>query len=245
MHRTKLVLAVTLAFAGGAVAQESPDGALYYAVEEDVTMYQTADSTRPYISLGFREPVFLVSRDDRWAEIRTGDGARGLVRPGQISNIWIRISKKSQTLYIYRGEALIQRLPADLGYNFFSDKVQRGAPGDPDHWRTPNGVFHVVRKNPDSQYHRAFVLNYPNGEDARRGLRDSLITQSQFAAILSADSAFAMPPMDTPLGGWIEIHGEGTGRRDNWTQGCIAVENDAIDRLWDWVHVGTPVVIDP
>ena len=51
--------------------------------------------------------------------------------------------------------------------------------------------------------------------------------------------------MNTALGGMIEIHGHGTGARSNWTQGCIAVRNDAMDRLWRWVAVGTPVVVEP
>jgi murein L,D-transpeptidase YafK len=208
-------------------------------------MYQLSDTTRPYVSLKLREPVFRTGGDSLWTQVRTTDGARGQIRSGDISNIWIRISKESQTLFVYRGDELIRRLPADLGYNFFSDKVKRGDPGNPDHWRTPNGVFYVVNKNAASQYHKAFVLNYPNREDAVRGLRDSLITANQYQAILRADSLVSMPPMNTQLGGWIEIHGEGTGRRANWTQGCIAVLNASIDALWDLVHVGTPVLIEP
>ncbi|NNE71586.1 MAG: L,D-transpeptidase [Rhodothermales bacterium] len=259
MHRTKshprglrpspthLVICVLLVGFWGAPAygQDPDDGGLYYAVRSDATIYARSDTTRPYVSLGLREPVHLLSADSAWAEVRTADGARGLIRAGDISNVWVRISKKSQTLYVYRGDELIRRMPADLGYNFFSDKEKRGSRDDPDHWRTPDGIFYVVGKNPASQFHRAFVLNYPNREDAVRGLRSDLISESEYRRIIRADSLFAMPPMNTALGGWIEIHGDGTGRRANWTQGCIAIENDIIDRLWDVIHVGTPVLIEP
>jgi L,D-peptidoglycan transpeptidase YkuD (ErfK/YbiS/YcfS/YnhG family) len=50
--------------------------------------------------------------------------------------------------------------------------------------------------------------------------------------------------MNTPLGGWIEIHGEGTGASTNWTQGCVAVENRVMNELWTQVSVGTPVLIE-
>ncbi|MFT5143879.1 MAG: murein L,D-transpeptidase YafK [Rhodothermales bacterium] len=240
-----LILATLVACSAGTVAGQSPDEALYYAVRSTAVMYQLSDTTRPYVSLKLREPVFRTGGDSHWTQVRTTDGARGQIRSEDISNIWIRISKESQTLFVYRGDELIRRLPADLGYNFFSDKVKRGDVRDPDHWRTPNGVFYVVNKNARSQYHKAFVLNYPNREDAVRGLRDSLITASQYRAIVRADSMVSMPPMNTELGGWIEIHGEGTGRRANWTQGCIAVLNESIDALWDLIHVGTPVVIEP
>jgi hypothetical protein len=50
--------------------------------------------------------------------------------------------------------------------------------------------------------------------------------------------------MDTDLGGWIEIHGDGTGSATTWTQGCVAVRNGAMDVLWEQVRVGTPVLIE-
>ncbi|MBO6574030.1 MAG: L,D-transpeptidase [Rhodothermales bacterium] len=246
MHRVVLIPLILAALPLQVWGQDAPDDSeLFYAVRSEAMIYQLSDTTRPYVALKLREPVFRVEGDSAWMTVRTGDGARGLMRTSDVSNVWIRISKKSQTLYVYRGGELVQRMPADLGYNFFADKIKRGAPDEPDHWRTPNGVFHVVMKNANSQYHRAFVLNYPNREDAERGLRDSLITTQQYRDILAADRVFRMPPMNTPLGGWIEIHGDGTGRRANWTQGCVAIENHIIDRLWELVHVGTPVVIEP
>jgi len=135
-------------------------------------------------------------------------------------------------------------LPADFGFNAYSDKERRGSEGERDHWRTPEGTFFVVRKNPYSQFYKAFLLNYPNAEDAERGLRTGLISKRQHDAIMAADRASRVPPMNTLLGGMIEIHGEGTGLSTNWTQGCVAVENSQMDRLWDWVPEGAPVIIE-
>ena len=168
-----------------------------------------------------------------------------MVRSDALTNVWLRISKSSQTLFVYRGQHLIERIPTDLGYNFFSDKERRGSLADPDHWRTPEGEFYVAGKNAQSRYHKAFVLNYPNGEDAERGFEDGLITKEQFDAITAAERRFDMPPMNTALGGWIEIHGNGTGTRTNWTQGCVAIQNVQMDRLWDIIEIGTPVLITP
>jgi L,D-peptidoglycan transpeptidase YkuD (ErfK/YbiS/YcfS/YnhG family) len=50
--------------------------------------------------------------------------------------------------------------------------------------------------------------------------------------------------MDTDLGGWIEIHGDGTGDATAWTQGCVAIRNAAMDVIWDHVRVGTPVLVE-
>ncbi len=125
-----------------------------------------------------------------------------------------------------------------------SDKVQRGDTGSPDDWRTPEGTFFIVEKNPASKFYKALVLNYPTAEDARRGFRQGLISQGDYQAIVQAEESHQMPPMNTLLGGWIEIHGDGTGGGTNWTQGCIAIENDKMDELWALVEVGTPVLTE-
>ena len=122
--------------------------------------------------------------------------------------------------------------------------MQRGSSINPDHWRTPEGTFFVVKKNPYSRFYKALVVNYPTAEDARRGYKQGLISKGQHDAIVRAENNFNMPPMTTPLGGMIEIHGDGTGAGSNWTQGCVAVHNTHIDKLWAWVDVGTPIIIE-
>jgi murein L,D-transpeptidase YafK len=139
---------------------------------------------------------------------------------------------------------LIKTFPADFGNNVSSDKIQRGDSDSPDDWRTPEGTFFVVSKNPTSKFYKALVLNYPTAEDARRGYRQGLISKEEHEAIVQAEAAHQIPPMDTMLGGWIEIHGNGTGGGTNWTQGCIAIENEKIDELWKIVEVGTPVLTE-
>jgi len=222
---------------------------IYYATKQRTVLYHAQDTTRAYMRLKLREPLYAVEEEDPlwpgWKRVRTFDGANGLVREENVSNVWLRISKTSQTLFAYRGANLIARIPTDLGYNFFADKERRGSNGDPDHWRTPEGEFFVASKNPNSQFYKALVLNYPNAEDAKRGMENELITQQQYESIVTAEESFSMPPMNTELGGWIEIHGDGTGTRQNWTQGCVAIQNVQLDRLWDIVEVGTPVLIDP
>lgn len=243
-----LLPVLAAATAGIAAGQDAPyaldEQAVHYTLSRSTTLYSASDSTRPYVDLGMAEPVWVVENGGRWARVRTRDGAHGQVRSHEISNVWMRISKSRQTLFVYRGGDLMARLPIDMGYNFFADKEKRGNPNDPDHWRTPEGTFRVVSKNPRSQFYKAFVLNYPTEEDAERGLADGLISADEFRSIVQANRTFAVPPMGTLLGGWIEVHGNGTGQRSNWTQGCVAITDGEMDALWDLVHVGTPVVIE-
>ena len=218
---------------------------LFYVSEQRIIVYATADASRPYLELRLREEVYVEGEEDNWLRIRTRDGAQGYVRRGSLSNVWIRVSKRSQTLWVYRGSELQVKLPVDLGYNYFADKERRGNLEDRDHWRTPDGQFFVVSKNSGSKFYKAFVLNYPTAEDAERGFRSGIITRTERDAIVNAEAQSSMPPMNTALGGWIEIHGKGTGARSNWTQGCIALKDAEMDALWKVVPLGTPVLIEP
>ena len=42
----------------------------------------------------------------------------------------------------------------------------------------------MVSKNPNSQYYKALVLNYPTAEDARRGYRQGLISKDEYDSIV-------------------------------------------------------------
>ena len=227
------------------VRLESDRAPVYYVIKGGAMLYRTADTSQPYMELEFRESLRVVGDSFVWAKVRTSDGAEGYVKEAALSNVWIQISKRAHTVKVFRGGHLAASYPADFGRNDFKDKQQRGSAVSPDHWRTPEGVFYVAKKNPRSSFYKALVLNYPTARDARTGIRKGLITRAEYEAIIEAQENFGMPPMDTALGGWIEIHGEGSGAGVNWTQGCIAIQNEAMDAIWHWITVGTPVLIEP
>ena len=196
------------------------------------------------VSLPFRDEIrVLAAYDD--AFYVEHDGRRGWMDQDEASNLWIRVDKSDRTVYVYRGAELWQTMPTDVSLNPEDDKTRRSARGEHEHYRIPEGTFFVTRKNGSSQYYRAFVINYPNEEDAERGLRESLITSDEYRAIVKADLFFEEPPMNTKLGGLIELHGNGSGERRAWTRGCLALRNPHMDLLWDEVAVGTPVIIEP
>jgi murein L,D-transpeptidase YafK len=128
-----------------------------------------------------------------------------------------------------------------LGKNAREDKQVEG-----DH-ATPLGEFFVCAKNPLSRFFLSLCLSYPNREHAARGLASHLIDEREHEQILDALSAGRMPPQHTRLGGEIYIHGFGTdsalaaGR--DWTQGCIAIDNQDMRVVFDLAQIGTPVHI--
>lgn len=124
-----------------------------------------------------------------------------------------------------------------LGNDPVGDKVKQGD------GRTPEGEFQICMKNERSKFYLSLGLTYPNAEDAERGLRDRLITSAEHKSITRALDAGRCPPWDTALGGEIFIHGGGTS--NDWTLGCVALENPEIKELFDALPAGTPVQIKP
>lgn len=225
----------------GGVFRTTP---LFYVAEGAATLHNRPSLNAPVTKLSMRTPVRRLTCEADWCRVRTDDGTTGYVTDAALSNVWIRVSKAERRVYVYEGTELAHAFEADMAYNSFSDKKRNGDTDRPDHWRTPEGRFYVVHKNPKSRFHKALVLNYPKVEDARRGLGAGLISRSQYEAIKQAQEEHRMPPMGTDLGGWIEIHGDGTGDATAWTQGCVAIRNAAMDVIWEQVRVGTPVLVE-
>jgi len=96
--------------------------------------------------------------------------------------------------------------------------------------KTPEGLYHIFDKNPNSVCHKNLGISYPN----------------------DADRAFAQKA-GRPAGGDIKIHGLPNGQGyigsahllDDWTNGCVAVTDEEIDELYAHTPVGIPVNILP
>ena len=115
---------------------------------------------------------------------------------------------------------------------------------------TPRGEYQIIEIRPSSRFNTFISLNYPNIDDANRGLVANRLSTAQWHKINQAHQQRRMPLQNTHLGGHIGIHGLGRGsmkvhRRFNWTQGCIALTNEQINALAHYVKPGTKVVIIP
>jgi hypothetical protein len=152
----------------------------------------------------------------RWA-LQTIDESRRSGGPA------ILVDKLRRRLYLLRGGEVEMSYPVDLGIAGTDDKTQAGDEA------TPEGRYRIteVRGPGQTRYYRALMLDYPNDEDRanfRRLQRTGRI------------------PTRRGIGSNIEIHGKG-GRGQDWTQGCVALDNDDIDDLVPRVRVGTSVTI--
>jgi len=166
-----------------------------------------------------------------------GNAGSGLSACDATKDDYVVLRKSARNLALCNKGNIVANYQMGLGFAPIGDKQEEGD------GKTPEGVFYVPQLVPDSDYHLAFLVSYPDKADATRGLAGGIITQAQKNAIDTAQTQCGTPPQSTGLGGWIEIHGEG-GESD-WTLGCAALDNAAVDVLWATLGVRDTIVILP
>ena len=135
------------------------------------------------------------------------------------------VYKGKRTLLLYRGDRIVKTYRVALGFNPVGHKRQQGD------GRTPEGLYFITYKNENSSFHRSLRIDYPSPADV------------ETARSLGIDP-----------GGDIVIHGLPNRateweRREHpqkdWTNGCIALEDEEIDEIWSVVRETTPIYIYP
>jgi hypothetical protein len=113
----------------------------------------------------------------------------------------------------------------------------------------PEGDYAIAGPARPSRFHRFIPIDYPSTNDAERALTEGRIGPEERDAIVRAHRRRRLPPQETALGGHLGLHGEGPrwqGDLDlDWTNGCIAVSDEAIDWLASRAPPGTPLRISP
>ncbi|MGK2927054.1 MAG: L,D-transpeptidase family protein [Lysobacterales bacterium] len=159
------------------------------------------------------------------------------------ADTWLLIDSAERTLQVMDGEQVVRRFEnIAIGSN---GAAGRRVLGDR---QTPLGTFRISSIRKETRYHRFFGINFPALDDAMRAHVSDKIDDAELAAIRRAHELGEEPPSSTPLGGNIGIHGLGTGdprvHEDfNWTDGCIALTNEQVDELAQWVRLRMTVVI--
>jgi hypothetical protein len=153
------------------------------------------------------------------------------------ASLVLKVFKDRRLLEVWDGTDLLAQYSVGLG---FEPNGHKQAEGD---GRTPEGTYFVCVRNSKSSYYKSLGVSYPNKEDAEQAYADGRITKEQRDSIKAAIDDGRRPPWDTPLGGEIMIHGNGSS--SDWTAGCIAVEDDVMDVLWPVCKLGTRILIYP
>jgi lipoprotein-anchoring transpeptidase ErfK/SrfK len=135
----------------------------------------------------------------------------------------ILVDKVDRKLYVYKNGREVFVFASDLGANWVGDKNLRGD------MTTPEGIYRVVtkKKGRHTKFYKALLINYPNESDRAR---------------FEKNKADGLIPKTAHIGNLIEIHGDG-GIGIDWTEGCVALTNSDMDKLFSVSEVNTPVYI--
>lgn len=136
----------------------------------------------------------------------------------------IVVYKSKREMLVYNSDNLLKTYKIALGNTTIGHKQFEGD------GKTPEGVYTINDKNPNSTYHKNLGVSYPNESDI------------EYAKSHNKSA-----------GGDIKIHGLRNGfgaigrlhLNSDWTLGCIAVTNEEIDELFEYVKIGSPIIINP
>lgn len=134
------------------------------------------------------------------------------------------VVKSQRLLHLMRGDEILRSHPVSLGGRPVGHKQEEGD------LRTPEGDYVLDWRNPVSVFYMSIHISYPDAEDIRRARAEG-----------------------RDPGGMIMIHGLPNDSRpthgdyldEDWTDGCIAVSNQAMIDIWLSVDDNTPISILP
>jgi len=136
----------------------------------------------------------------------------------------IVVEKSARRLSMFRDGVQIKTYRIALGRNPIGGKQEEGD------MKTPEGIYNIDGRNPQSSFHLALHVSYPSDEDDKR------------AAAHGVSAGFDIMIHGIQNGrGWIgAFH-----RWNDWTAGCIAVTDEEIEELWRVTPDGTTIEIHP
>lgn len=179
-----------------------------------------------YISHGETKGYIHGDYAAKYPPLYSGDG-----------EVYIIVKKSERLLELWQGEKLIVSFSIGLGWEPEGHKQVEGD------GKTPEGEYYVCVRNSNSSFYLSLGVSYPNKEDAAKALEDGRIDSNTYKRIANAIDKGQCPDWYTALGGEIMIHG--CGGSSDWTAGCIAVDNDVMDYLFDCCPMGTKITILP
>jgi len=136
----------------------------------------------------------------------------------------IVIEKSARKLSLFVNGKSLKSYRVALGRNPIGAKQEEGDN------KTPEGVYRIDGRNPQSNFHLALHVSYPSDED------------KVHAAERGVSAGFDIMIHGIRNGrGWIgAFH-----RLSDWTAGCIALTDEEIEELWRVTPDGTIVEIQP
>lgn len=131
---------------------------------------------------------------------------------------FVLVNKSARRMYLFHEDKALRGYDIQLG---FEPEGHKQFEGD---GKTPEGLYRIDRRNPNSDYHLSLGISYPNTKD------------------YAAAKAMGKNP-----GGDIFIHGQRSpykASKGDWTWGCIAVTNPEMEEIYAMVRDNTLIQLN-
>jgi murein L,D-transpeptidase YafK len=134
------------------------------------------------------------------------------------------VRKSERRLYVMRAGQVLRAYRVALGLNPQGHKQREGD------YKTPEGQYKLIRRNPRSDFFLSMEISYPNPADLSRAQRQGV-----------------KPGGAIMLHGWPNIPRKTADyyKSADWTDGCIAVANADMVEIWLMTPLETPIEIVP
>jgi murein L,D-transpeptidase YafK len=136
----------------------------------------------------------------------------------------IVVEKSARKMSVFDNGRKLKTYRIALGRNPVGAKREEGDQ------KTPEGIYKIDGRNPQSSFHLALHVSYPSDEDKARAAERGV----------SAGFDIMIHGIQNDLGRIGALH-----RLHDWTAGCIAVTDEEIEELWRVTPDGTTVEIRP
>jgi murein L,D-transpeptidase YafK len=134
------------------------------------------------------------------------------------------VVKSQRRLDLVRDGRVMRSYPISLGGQPVGPKQEEGD------LRTPEGDYVLDWRNPASDFYMSIHISYPNPSDMRRA---RIAGRNPGSMIMIHGLPNDSPPTRTDY------------LDEDWTDGCIAVSNQAMIDIWLSVEDDTPITILP
>lgn len=141
----------------------------------------------------------------------------------------VEVYKSKRELKLLQQGQVIKTYKMRLGFEPIGHKTTEGD------GKTPEGLYQLDWRNPNSQFYKSLHISYPNAQDR-----------------VQAKNRGVSAGGDVMIHGSMKALGGAKGQplyqylpTKDWTWGCIAVSNQDMDELWENIKNGTPIEIFP
>jgi murein L,D-transpeptidase YafK len=145
-------------------------------------------------------------------------------RPRAYAADSIVLDKSERRLSMYERGTLVKSYSVALGKNPVGSKQRRGD------GKTPEGLYRINGRNPQSKYHLSLRVSYPSDSDRARAARRGVSPGGDIML-------HGLPKEFATVGA---LH-----RQQDWTEGCVALTNEEIEEIWRAVPNGAWILIRP